>query len=68
MGVLDTVGDLVHHAYDTVTGNLAPASPPKKPPYKHIDASPVLGGASEQAADNLRNRRSAIDKAVDDAG
>lgn len=67
MGVLDTIGDLVHHAYDAATGNLSGPSAPSKPPYRHIDASPVLGGASEKAADNIRNRKSAIDKAVDDA-
>lgn len=67
MGVLDTAGDLLHRAADIVTGNVAKPSPPNKPPYRHMDVSPVLGGAAEQAGDNLRNRKSAIDKAVDDA-
>lgn len=54
----DYVGDLAHHAYDTVKGALAPASAPSKPAYTGTQASGSVG----KDFDNK------IDKAVQDAG
>lgn len=66
--VKDYIGDLAHHIYDTVTGVLSPASAPSKPAATLIDASQHLGtGIAAQGADTIKNRKSQIEQAVDDA-
>jgi hypothetical protein len=66
-GALDTLGDLVHSAYDKVTGKSTPSAP-SKPGYTAQDASQHLGGMAGNAASNISGRQAAIDKAISDAG
>lgn len=65
--IMTTLGDLAHHAYDTVTGKLSSASSPSKSEVSAIDASHHLGGASAQAADSISGREAKINAAVDAA-
>lgn len=68
MGVLDTIGDLAHQAYDKVSGALSSASTPNKPGYTAEDASHHLGGMTGNAASNISGRQAQIDKAISDSG
>lgn len=63
----DTVGDLIHRAYNALTGD-STVSKPNKPAYTKIDASAGLGGASGAAATKVAFRERQVDKAVEDSG
>lgn len=66
---LDTLGDLVHHPIDTISGMLGKGTAPPKPPYTSADASKHLGsGIAAQGASIVSGRQAQIDKQISDAG
>lgn len=70
--MLDKVHDLVHHAYDTVSGALkAPSTPSKSPSTTKYFTPPgqakVGTGIAAAGQDSLSGRQEQVNKAVDDA-
>lgn len=66
--ILDTLGDLAHSAYDTVTGAFS-SKAPNKPGYTAEDASHHMGsGIADKGASLVTGRQAQIDQAVKDAG
>lgn len=60
----DTVGDLVKHAYDSITGKLSAPSAPDKPASSE---TPVTGDWLNRAkASSQNDRNSTIDKQISD--
>lgn len=69
MGVLDTLGELVHHPIDTVSGMLGAATSPAKPGYTSADASKHLGsGIASQGAATVSGRKAQLDAQISEAG
>lgn len=64
MGVLDDVGDLIHKAYDTVTGKSS-VSTPDKP---EATSAPASDWVSRQQAKAQAGSNQRIDDAVREAG
>jgi hypothetical protein len=59
---------LIHSLYDAVTGAFT-KTPPPKPAYNgNANDVPLGTGLADKGAGLIRNRKSQIDQAVEDAG
>lgn len=62
--IKDYVGDLVHHAYDAISGAISSASAPSKPAATSVQADQHIAGGYS----NAKTRKSQIDDQVQEDG